>query len=80
MLIISTIITLVITGLIGYFSKLKVKTSKDFITGGNKLGVLGVTSVLMGSIIGGASTVGTAQIRNFYCKYNIGIILFNAGK
>jgi len=68
MLIISTIITLVITGVIGYLSKSKVKTSKDFISGGNKLGVMGVTSMLMGSIIGGASTVGTAQM-----AYNRGI-------
>ncbi|MBW9157770.1 MULTISPECIES: sodium:solute symporter [Clostridium] len=68
MLIISTIITLVITGIIGYLSKSKVKTSKDFTSGGNKLGVMGVTSVLMGSIIGGASTVGTAQM-----AYNRGI-------
>ena len=62
MLIFSGIITLIITGIVGYLSKLKVKTSKDFISGGNKLGVMGVTSMLMGSIIGGASTVGTAQM------------------
>ena len=66
--IISTIVTLIITGIVGYLSKSKVKTSKDFISGGNKLGVLGVTSMLMGSIIGGASTVGTAQM-----AYNRGI-------
>jgi SSS family solute:Na+ symporter len=68
MLIISVFITLMITGIIGYLSKSKVKTSKDFISGGNKLGVMGVTSMLMGSIIGGASTVGTAQM-----AYNRGI-------
>ncbi|MGH4137130.1 sodium:solute symporter family protein [Clostridium sp.] len=67
-LIISIIITLLITGIIGYLSKSKVKTSKDFISGGNKLGMMGVTSMLMGSIIGGASTVGTAQM-----AYNRGI-------
>lgn len=68
MLIISAVITLVMTGIVGYLSKSKVKTSKDFISGGNKLGVMGVTSMLMGSIIGGASTVGTAQM-----AYNRGI-------
>ena len=76
LLIISAIITLLITGIIGYLSKSKVKTSKDFISGGNKLGLLGVTSMLMGSIIGGASTVGTAQM-----AYNrgIGAIWFISG-
>jgi SSS family solute:Na+ symporter len=68
MLIISAIITLIITGIIGYLSKSRVKTSRDFISGGSKLGVMGVTSMLMGSIIGGAGTVGTAQM-----AYNRGI-------
>ncbi|AOT71422.1 sodium:solute symporter family protein [Geosporobacter ferrireducens] len=68
MFIWSALVTLIITGIAGYLGKLKVNTSKDFITGGNKLGVLGVTSMLMGSIIGGASTVGTAQM-----AYNRGI-------
>ena len=67
-LIISAFITLMITGIIGFLSKSKVKTSKDFVSGGSKLGVMGVTSMLMGSIIGGASTVGTAQM-----AYNRGI-------
>lgn len=61
-LIISAAITLIITGVAGYLGKLKVNNSKDFIVAGNKLGIVGVTSMLMGSIIGGASTVGTAQM------------------
>lgn len=61
-LIISAIVTLIITAIAGYLGKIKVKNSKDFITAGNKLGVIGVTSMLMGSIIGGAATVGTAQM------------------
>ncbi len=65
---ISAIITLIITGIAGYIGKLKVEHSKDFIVGGNKLGITGVTGALMGSIIGGASTVGTAQM-----AYNRGI-------
>ncbi|CAH2213454.1 sodium:solute symporter family protein [Tepidibacter aestuarii] len=62
LLIISAIVTLIITAIAGYLGKIKVKNSKDFIAAGNKLGVVGVTSMLMGSIIGGASTVGTAQM------------------
>ncbi|SKC39464.1 sodium:solute symporter family protein [Maledivibacter halophilus] len=68
MLIFTTILTLVITGVVGYLGKLKVKNSQDFTIGGNKIGIIGVTSMLMGSIIGGASTVGTAQM-----AYNRGI-------
>lgn len=69
MLLVSIIVTLILTGIVGYLGNLKVKTSKDFILGGNKLGIVGVTSMLMGSIIGGASTVGTAQM-----AYNHGIV------
>lgn len=62
LLIISAAVTLAITGIAGYFGKTRVKDSKDFIAAGNKLGIAGVTSMLMGSIIGGASTVGTTQM------------------
>ncbi len=65
---ISAIATLLITGVAGYVGKLKINNSKDFIVGGNELGITGVTGALMGSIIGGASTVGTAQM-----AYNRGV-------
>ncbi|WP_251860620.1 sodium:solute symporter family protein [Clostridium sp. Marseille-Q2269] len=76
MLIISIIATLILTGVAGYIGKLKVKTAKDFINANNKLGILGVTSMLMGSIIGGASTVGTAQMAY---KHGISAIWFILG-
>ncbi|NFA62256.1 sodium:solute symporter family protein [Clostridium sporogenes] len=76
MLIVSIIITLILTGIAGYIGKLKVKTAKDFINADNKLGILGVTSMLMGSIIGGASTVGTAQMAY---KHGISAIWFILG-
>lgn len=62
LLIISAAAMLIVTGIAGYLGKTRIKDSKDFIAAGNKLGVVGVTSMLMGSIIGGASTVGTAQM------------------
>lgn len=62
LLIASIIFTLIVTGIAGYIGKLKVKTAKDFINANNRLGILGITSMLMGAIIGGASTVGTAQM------------------
>ncbi|MCR1934899.1 sodium:solute symporter family protein [Clostridium tepidum] len=76
MLIISIITTLILTGIAGYIGKLKVKTAKDFINADNKLGILGVSSMLMGSIIGGASTVGTAQMAY---KHGISAIWFILG-
>ncbi|HIG0357990.1 TPA: sodium:solute symporter family protein [Clostridium sporogenes] len=76
MLIVSIILTLILTGVAGYIGKLKVKTAKDFINADNKLGILGVTSMLMGSIIGGASTVGTAQMAY---KHGISAIWFILG-
>ncbi|EDU38160.1 sodium:solute symporter family protein [Clostridium sporogenes] len=76
MLIVSIILTLILTGVAGCIGKLKVKTAKDFINADNKLGVLGVTSMLMGSIIGGASTVGTAQMAY---KHGISAIWFILG-
>lgn len=62
LLLVSAAVTLIVTGVAGYLGKMKVKNSKDFIAAGNKLGIFGVASMLMGSIIGGASTVGTAQM------------------
>jgi SSS family solute:Na+ symporter len=76
LLIISIITTLILTGIAGYIGKLKVKTAKDFINADNKLGILGVSSMLMGSIIGGASTVGTAQMAY---KHGISAIWFILG-
>lgn len=76
MLIVSIILTLILTGVAGYIGKLKVKTAKDFINADNKLGILGLTSMLMGSIIGGASTVGTAQMAY---KHGISAIWFILG-
>lgn len=75
-LIISAAFTLIITGIAGYLGKTKVKNLKDFTAAGNKLGVVGVTCMLMGSIIGGASTVGTAQMA--YTR-GIGAIWFILG-
>ncbi|WP_392485981.1 sodium:solute symporter [Haloimpatiens sp. FM7315] len=76
MLFIVALITLILTGVAGYLGKLKVKDTKDFIRAGNGFGVVGVTSMLMGSIIGGASTVGTAQMAY---KHGIAAVWFITG-
>ncbi len=70
------IITLGVTLCAGVLSKRLVKNSKDFLLGGGKLNTIGFTSMLMGAIIGGASTVGTSQMAY---QRGIGAIWFTAG-
>lgn len=62
MIIFSATITLLLTALLGYLSKFKIRSSKDFISAGSGVGIFTATGSLMGAIIGGASTVGTAQL------------------
>lgn len=76
MLIFSAVLTLIFTGIIGYLSKFKVNNSKDFTSAGKGMGTIGVTSMLMGAIIGGASTVGTAQMAY---RRGVGAIWFILG-
>ncbi|NLK30540.1 MAG: sodium:solute symporter family protein, partial [Aminobacterium colombiense] len=40
----------------------KIKEARDYTVAGRKAGVNGVAGVIMGALIGGASTVGTAQM------------------
>lgn len=39
---------------------------KDYSLGGRKAGAAGVTGILLGSLVGGASTVGTVQMAYSY--------------
>ena len=69
-------VTILLTLFAGYMSKKLVKDSKDFLIGGGRLGTVGVTSMLMGAIIGGASTVGTSQMA---FERGLGAIWFTLG-
>ncbi|WP_066501845.1 sodium:solute symporter family protein [Abyssisolibacter fermentans] len=69
-------ITIFITLIAGYLSKRLVKNSKDFLIGGGRLGTTGTLSMLMGAIIGGASTVGTSQMAY---ERGIGAVWFTLG-
>lgn len=69
-------ITIVLTLIAGVFSKRFVKNTQDFLVGGGRLNVVGFTSMLMGAIIGGASTVGTSQLAY---QRGVGAIWFTAG-
>lgn len=55
------IILLIITAA-GIWSGKKVKSPKDFTTGGRKAGAGIVAGSIIGSLVGGASTIGTAQL------------------
>jgi len=61
-LYITALLTLLITSIVGFLGKLKVKTANDFTSAGNGLNYFGVIGMLMGSIVGGAATVGTTQM------------------
>lgn len=59
--LLSTIFTLAIVSFLGIRSNKKVKTSKDFVLGGRSFSSLNVSAVIVGTLVGGASTIGTAQ-------------------
>lgn len=69
-------ITLALTALVGIYSLRYVKGAADFSVGGRKLTSWMVTGSLVGSFIGGTSTVGTAQVAY---QYGISGIWFTLG-
>ncbi|MBF8982401.1 sodium:solute symporter family protein [Lutibacter sp. B2] len=58
----STGITLFVVSYLGYSVSKKIKTSQDFSVGGRKLKAKQVAGSIIATIIGGASTIGTAQL------------------
>ncbi len=60
--IISMVFTLVIVTMVGIYSIRQVKTSADFAIGGRSIGVPMIAGTIVGTIVGGASTIGTAQL------------------
>lgn len=59
-------IVLSLITIIGIYSGSKVKSSKDFISGAHKASAGIVSGSLLGTLIGGASTIGTAQLAFTY--------------
>ena len=57
----AALILLLIT-VVGLWSGRRVKSSADFATGGTGSGSLIVVGMLVGTLVGGASTIGTAQL------------------
>lgn len=60
--IIAIILTLFLVTLLGAYSLTRVKTAGDFSIGGRSLSITLVAGTIAGTLIGGASTVGTAQL------------------
>lgn len=59
--LISTLITLVIVSIMGINASKNVKNSTDFAVGGRSFSSSKVAGSIIGTLVGGASTIGTAQ-------------------
>ncbi|HCJ58318.1 sodium:solute symporter family protein [Lutispora sp.] len=64
--IIGIVFTLFLITLVGAYSGRMVKNSSDFSVGGKKAGAGIITGTIMGTLVGGASTIGTAQLAFLY--------------
>lgn len=64
--ILGIILSVVLIEVVGIFSSRKVKTAADFSHAGGKAGTWVVCGTIMGTLIGGQSTVGTAQLAFTY--------------
>lgn len=62
----SALSVLVLFLALGTFVARKIKGTSDYAVAGRKAGITGVTGVIMGALVGGASTVGTAQMAYQY--------------
>ncbi|EEG77061.1 Na+/solute symporter [Dethiobacter alkaliphilus AHT 1] len=60
------VLTLLLIVFLGSYSGKKVQNSQDFSVTGRKAGSILVAGTIMGTLVGGASTVGTAQLAFMY--------------
>jgi len=60
--ILGMLLTIVVIALVGYFSGKKVKSTKDFATGGGKANTFIVAGIILGTLISGQATIGTSQL------------------
>jgi SSS family solute:Na+ symporter len=60
--IVGVVAAFILITMAGIYAGSKVKSSADFSTGGRKAGWPLVTGTLLGTFVGGASTIGTAQL------------------
>lgn len=64
--VIGIVITLIGITLVGIYSGSKVKSASDFSVGGRKAKSPIIAGTIMGTLVGGASTIGTAQLAYVY--------------
>lgn len=64
--IVSVIVTLLFVTFVGAYSSRRVKDSSDFAVGGRSVGTGLVAGAITGTLIGGSSTIGTAQLAYQY--------------
>ena len=60
--IVGMLVTILAIALVGYFSGKKVKSAKDFATGGGQASTFIVTGIILGTLISGQATIGTTQL------------------
>jgi SSS family solute:Na+ symporter len=60
--ILGAVITLILIVGLGVYSGKKVKNASDFDTGGKSAGPVMVAGTIIGTLVGGSSTIGTAQL------------------
>nr|HPG87028.1 hypothetical protein [Spirochaetales bacterium] len=65
-LISAAILTLAAIVALGVSSGKHVKNASDFDTGGNRAGPVMVAGTLVGTLVGGSATIGTAQLAFMY--------------
>lgn len=59
-------LTLILITSVGIYSGIKVKNASDFSVGGRKAGYAIIAGTIMGTLVGGASTVGTSELAFVY--------------
>jgi SSS family solute:Na+ symporter len=64
--IVGILATLMLVTLVGLYSGKQIKTASDFMVGGRRANSPIIAGTIMGTLVGGASTVGTAQFAFSY--------------
>jgi SSS family solute:Na+ symporter len=66
MQLLGALVVVILVILVGVLSGSKVRKAEEFTVAGRRLGASGVAGVVVGALVGGASTVGTAQAAYVY--------------
>jgi len=74
--IISIVLTLTLVSIVGVYAGRRVENAVDFTVSGRKAGVILIIGTITGTLVGGASTVGTAELAY---KYGLSAWWFTIG-